>query len=333
MSRIARQVVLRHAVTQPVVAADFEVVEAPLPDTLADGAVHVRVLTLSLDPYVGQVLRGRHMGEAAPAPGARLPGEALGVVMASASDAFEPGDHVIGHLGWASESVVHAVSLRKVDPAHGMAEHLGILGMPGLTAWAGVTQLMAIRPGSTFCVDAAAGLVGGTAGQIVRILGGHAVGIAGGADKCAIVTDVYGFNACVDYHREDWADALTVAAPDGIDAHFENVGQKVLDVVMPRLAVNGQVVLCGLADHYGDGRPALLNVGMMVGKRATVRGLVVHDFVARRQEWIDFAVPLLREGRLLEHDDVVDGLDNAGLQMERVASGATQGRPLVRVAV
>lgn len=331
MTRTAREVVLAHAITEPATATDFAMIDRPLPDTLPPGWVHVRVHWLSLDPYVGQVLRGRHMGEAAPAPGMPLPGEGIGEILASTDPDHAVGDHVAGHFGWAEEAVVQAAALRKVDAAQGTFEHLGILGMPGLTAWVGATQLSRIEPGMTFCVDAAAGLVGGTAGQIARLLGARAVGIAGGADKCAIVTGTYGFDACVDYRQDGWGDGLTEAAPGGIDVHFENVGQKVLDTVLPRLSVNGQVILCGLADHYGDGRPALLNAGLLVGKRATVRGLVVYDYVGRRQEWIDFALPHLREGRLVEHDDIAEGLEAAPLQMERVAAGTTRGRPLVRV--
>ncbi len=331
MTRTTREIVLRHAITDAAKAADFTAIDRPLPDNPPPASIHVRVLWLSLDPYVGQVLRGRHMGEPAPVPGATLPGEGVGEVLSSAHPDFAPGDHVAGHFGWAEEAVVPGAGARRIDPTQGLSEHLGILGMPGLTAWVGATQLCDIRPGMTFCVDAAAGLVGGTAGQIARIRGVRAVGIAGGADKCAIVTATYGFDECVDYRQDDWATKLAAATPDGIDVLFENVGQKVLDVAMSRLAVNGQVILCGLADHYGDGRPALLNAGLLVGKRATVRGLVVYDFVKRRQEWIDFAVPLLREGRLVEHDDVAEGLESAAMQMERVAAGTTKGRPLVRI--
>lgn len=332
MTRTVREVVLRHPVSAIPVAADFEIIDRALPDTLPSGSIHVRPLWLGLDPYVGQRIRGRHMGEPAPAPGAPIVGESVAVILASADSDFAVGDHVVGHFGWAEESVVPAKSARKVDPAHGTAEHLGILGMPGLTAWVGATLLANIKPGSTFTVDAAAGLVGGTAGQIAKIAGARAVGIAGGAAKAKMVTDIYGFDACVDYNLDDWSQRLSDAAPDGIDTHFENVGQRVLDVVIPKFNLYSQLVLCGLAGHYGDGAPATLNVGQIMGKRTTVRGVIVYDYFDRRDEWIAYAVPHLREGRLVEARDIAEGLEGAPLQIERVAAGTAQGRPLVRIA-
>jgi hypothetical protein len=218
--------------------------------------------------------------------------------------------------------------LRKVDPSLGLAEHLGILGMPGLTAWAGMTQLASVRPRDVVCVDAAAGTVGGTAGQIARLQGAHVVGIAGGADKTKVVTDIYRLDACVDYSAEGWESRL----PSDIAVHFENVGQRVLDTVLPRLRPYGQVVLCGLAQHYGDGSPALLPAGLLMGKRATVRGLIVYDFLPRRDEWIAFAAPHLKDGRLVEAKDIAQGLEAAPAQLARVAKGRTIGRPLVKIS-
>lgn len=327
MTRPVREIVLARPVTDGVRLEDFEVVERALAARPPAGMVHVRLLWLALDPYIPQALRGRHMGAPAPAPGKPLPGESVALVLSSDAPDFHAGDHVVGHFGWAGEAVIPAERLRRVDPALGLAEHLGILGMPGLTAWAGMTQLASVKPGDTVCVDAAAGTVGGTAGQIAKQLGATVVGIAGGAEKSRLVTDVYGFDECVDYHRDGWEARL----PRDIAVHFENVGQRVLDAVLPRLRLYGEVVLCGLAQHYGGGTQAFLPAGLLMGRRATVRGLIVYDFEPRRDEWIGFAAPHIKEGRLAEARDVASGLESAPAQLVRVAEGRTIGRPLVRL--
>lgn len=328
MSTTVREVVLRDPVAGVPTARDFHIVERDLPSRPPAGQVHVRLLVLGLDPYIGQRVRGRHMGEPAPAPGEPLPGESVAVVLSSASPDFAPGDHVVGHLGWADEAVVAAPSLRRVDAAQGVAEHLGVLGMPGLTAWAGMTQLTSARPGDIVCVDAAGGSVGGTVGQLAKLAGATVFGIAGGPAKAAIVTDDYGFDAAIDYHQDGWQAQL----PQGIAVHFENVGQRVLDAVIPRLRLYGEIILCGLAQHYGDGSPALLSAGPLMGRRATVRGLIVYDFHDRHHEWVNLAVPLLRDGRLVERRDTAFGLDAAPAQLERVVAGQAQGRAVVELA-
>jgi len=328
VSQTVREVVLARPIADPPRADDFEIVERALPPRPPAGTLRVRPLVLGLDPWVGQRLRGRHMGEPAPKPGERLPGEAVGLVLSSADPRFAAGDHVVGHLGWADEAIVAADAVRPVDPAQGLAEHLGVLGMPGLTAWAAMTQLASVRAGDLVCVDAAAGVVGGTAGQIARLAGAAVVGIAGGAEKVRIATERYGFDAAVDYRTPGWE----AAVPDGIAVHLENVGQRVLDVVVPRLRLYGQVVLCGLAQHYGDGSVATLPVGPLVGKRAVVRGLVVYDFLPRLGEWVAEAAPLLRDGRLVEVRDTARGLDAAPAQIERVARGQAVGRAVVDLA-
>ncbi|MFC3581185.1 MDR family NADP-dependent oxidoreductase [Sphingomonas hylomeconis] len=327
MSIVIREVVLRHALTDAPRASDFDIVERRLPDTLPAGTVHVRLLWLGLDPYIGQTLRARHMGEKPPAPGEPLPAESVGIVLASNDAGFVAGDHVVGNCGWAEEAIVPVARLRRVDPTIAIAEHLGVLGMPGLTAWAGMTQLAKVKEGDLFTVDAAAGIVAGTAGQIAKIAGATVVGIAGGAAKCAIATDRYGFDDCVDYSLEGWEEKL----PRDISVHFENVGQRVLDAVLPRLAINARMVLCGLAQHYGDGSVARMPVGTIIGKRAQIFGLVVYDYFARREEWVSFAAPHIRDGRLIEVQDIAEGLEQAGAQIERVSLGRNEGRALVRI--
>ena len=202
-----REVVLKRPVIALPEAADFEIVERAEPSARA-GMLAVRALFQSLDPYIGSRLRGRHMGEPAPAPGESLPGFAVGEVIGSADAGFAVGDLVVGEMGWAERGLMPVAEARKVSREVAASAHLGVLGMPGLTAWAGVTQLAKVKAGDIFSVDAAAGPVGGTAGQIAKLLGARVVGIAGGGDKCALVRDTYGFDIAIDYRQPDWQDAF-----------------------------------------------------------------------------------------------------------------------------
>jgi NADPH-dependent curcumin reductase CurA len=328
-----RQVVLKRAPAAMPKAADFEVVACPMPEGPAPEGLLLRVIALSMDPYLGGRLRGRHMGEPAPAPGARLPGFAVAEVLESAHPGYQAGDYVVTETGWCRFAAVPAAGARKVLPgAAPISTHLGVLGMPGLTAWAGVTQLAKVGPDDVFVVDAAAGAVGGTAGQIARNLGARAVGIAGGAAKTHLVTEIYGFDACVDYRSEGWQTRLKAACGAGPTVHFENVGETVLQTVFPMLRNYARVVLCGLAEHYhSDGAPPVLPVGPIVGKRAAIFGLVVYDFYERLNEWVALATPWIAAGRLAVHEDASEGLDSAPAQFERMLKGQHLGKATVRV--
>jgi NADPH-dependent curcumin reductase CurA len=196
-----------------------------------------------------------------------------------------------------------------------------------------MSQLARAGAGDVLTVNAAAGTVGGVAGQIARNLGGRAVGIAGGPEKCALVTDRYGFDACVDYRRNDWEAQLATAVGDGSTIHFENVGAGQLAVGIRLLKLYGRVVLCGLADHYhADAGPAVTAIGPLVGKRAAVFGLVVYDFYTRWAEWTALAEPWVKAGRLTIAEDIGEGLDGAGRQIERLMRGENLGKTLVKIA-
>ena len=331
MSKV-REVVLRNAVTATPVASDFEVVERSTPQA-ASGVLLVRSLYQSLDPYIGSRLRGRHMGEPAPAPGESLPGFSVGEVLVSGDPTFVVGDRVVGEMGWAEVGVMAAAETRRVSKDLPAAAHLGVLGMPGLTAWAGVTQLAKVCAGDIFTVDAAAGPVGGTAGQIARLLGARTVGLAGGPEKCALLTDVYGFDAAIDYRQPDWTDIFAKETAPGPTVHFENVGLSILMPAMQRLQTYGRVVLCGMAEHYhADAPPAQIPIGMIIGKRAAMMGLVVYDFYPRWSEWVDLATPCIADGKLVSVDDVSDGVESAPEQFARLMRGGNKGKALVRMA-
>ena len=314
------------------VAADLQIIERAEPSTAPRDGLLVRVIALSLDPYLGARLRGRHMGEPSPRPGVSLPGSALAEVLVSDHADFAAGDDVVAETGWTQFAAIPARDARKVDPSLPLTAHLGVLGMPGLTAWAGITQLAKAGVSDVLTVDAAAGTVGGTAGQIVRALGGRAIGIAGGPQKCALVTGRYGFDACIDYRATDWPAALKQRVGTGPSIHFENVGLVVYEKVFPLLQNHARVILCGLADHYhADGPPAAYPLGAIVAKRATVMGLVVYDYHHRMAEWVTLAARWLRDGKLVQVEDVADGLINAPAHFERMLRGQHLGKALVRI--
>jgi len=333
MTDTAREVVLARPVTAVPVAADFTVVTRDRRPPEGEGWLKVRPLFLSLDPYIGARIRGRHMGEPAPAPGEPLPGFCVAEIEESRDPAFVPGDRVVVEAGWTDLAWVRSGTARKVSSDIAASLHLSVLGMPGLTAWAGMTQLAKTGADDLLTVNAAAGTVGGVAGQITRNLGGRAVGIAGGPEKCDLVVGRYGFDACIDYRAEDWEMQLASSVAPGSTIHFENVGAGQLAVGIRNLKLYGRVVLCGLADHYhADAGPAVTAIGPLVGKRAAVFGLVVYDFYPRWSEWTALAEPWVKAGRLTIAEDIGQGLDSAGAQLERLMRGENVGKTLVRVA-
>jgi hypothetical protein len=207
--------------------------------------------------------------------------------------------------------------------------------MPGLTAWAGITQLAKVGPGDTVLVDAAAGPVGGTVGQIARIKGAkRVVGIAGGPDKCRLATDEYGFDACIDYKQDCWQEALGAALPDGLSIFFENVSADMAMIALGHANIYARGVLCGLVGAYHTDSPSqhALNAGLIIGKRAQLSGLVVYDFYPRWDEYVTEASSWIADGRLKFAEDRAVGLKNAPALFERLMDGMNQGKAVVSVA-
>jgi NADPH-dependent curcumin reductase len=330
-----KQVVLTHALSAKPRASDFALIDAAVP-ACPEGGVLARVVHLSLDPYVGSRLRGKHMGEAPPMPMVEaIPGAAVCQVVESRASGFAAGDWVqTMEAGWREFADLGAGHFRKIDPeAAPLPAHAGVLGMPGLTAWAGMTQLAKVGVGDVVLVDAAAGPVGGTVGQIARIKGAkRVVGIAGGDIKCKLVTETYGFDACIDYKKEGWEAALSAALPEPPTVYFENVSTEMASKALMRLAIYGRVVLCGLVDQYhADAPPPGLNAGLIVGKRAAVMGLVVYDFYPRWDEFVTQAAPWIASGALKFAEDRVEGLENAPALFERLMNGGNVGKAVVSV--
>ncbi len=318
-------------------ADNFAFASEPLPSP-RDGQVLLRTRYLSLDPY----MRGRMSDAPSYAPpvevGGVMVGGTIGEVVESRSPGLKPGDLVLAYSGWQKYGVARAEHVRKLDPDSGVpvTTALGVLGMPGLTAYAGLTQIGQPKAGETVVVAAASGPVGAAVGQLARILGARAVGIAGGPRKADHVRSL-GFDAALDHRSPTFGDDLAAATPDGIDVYFENVGGHVWDAVLPRLNRFGRVPLCGLVAAYNmtsppagpDRSPLLLR--SILTKSLTVRGFIVSDFAALEPEFLRQAVPWAREGRLRCREDIVDGLENAPEAFAGMLEGKNFGKLIVRL--
>lgn len=330
-------VTLKHHLADKPTADDFAAIEAPLPTCPEDGVL-AKVIYLSLDPYVGSTLRGRHMGHAIPEPMTEpILGAVIGRVIESKSARFQEGDLI--HTmegGWQEIVAVNANDARKLDAnAAPLSCHAGVLGMPGLTAWSSMSQLARVKKGDVVLIDAAAGPVGGTAGQIAKTLGAEkVVGIAGGAEKCALVTDTYGFDACVDYKSENWRDVLQSELKDGLTVFHENVSADMAMLALTHARPYARGVLCGLVDAYHTEQQAQhhLNAGLIIGKRAQLFGLVVYDFYPRWDEFVAQAAPWINEGKLKYAEDRMDGLENAPVLFERLMNGKNLGKAVIKVS-
>lgn len=329
-----KQVVLKHKISAAPVATDFKDIEVDQP-SCPEAGILVQVMYLSIDPYVGHLLNKGHMGSKPPAPGTgTIPAGIVGKVIESQSPKVKKGGYIHATNGWWAEyNVFYDDQYTVIDPeAAPLSAYAGILGMPGLTAWASVTQLARVQEGDIYAVNAAAGPVGGACGQFARMKGAKTViGIAGGPVKCKLVKEVYGFDVCINYKTKKWKDDYQAAAPDGVTVHHENVGADQLAFAMQNLQHYGRVVLCGLAAHYHDPEPAMTLIGPMVGKRASVQGLVVYDFYGRWDEFRKEVAPWVKSGKVTIAEDKVKGLKNAPKLMEKLMAGKNIGKCIVEL--
>lgn len=312
-------------------AEDFLLDEDGLPRP-AEGELLLRVVYLSIDPYLRAMLGARYL-TGRPPVGAVVPGSGLGTVVESRDPRFAVGDVVVGECGWREYTTVAASGVRRIDPEQApLSTALGVLGMPGLTAWSGLRFIARPKPGETVLVSTAAGAVGSLAGQLARRDGARPVGIAGGPDKCRLAVDEFGYAACVDYKAADFEAQLRAACPDGIDVYFDNVGGKVLEAALGILRPHARVVLCGLIDQYNAAqRPPGPNLGPVIGARATLTGHVVYDHFARFPEFLAEVAPALRRGEIRWREDVRRGLAAAPQAFADLMQGANDGKLLVRV--
>jgi NADPH-dependent curcumin reductase CurA len=317
---------------------NFRLDEADVP-VPGDGQVLLRNLYLSLDPY----MRGRMSDAPSYVPpfpiGAPLGGATVSQVAASRHDGFAEGDLVLGFGGWQEFALSDGSELSKLAGLDHPSLALGVLGMPGFTAWHGLLAIGEPKEGETLVVAAASGAVGSAVGQIAKIRGCRVVGIAGGADKCRYVTDELGFDACLDHRDPGLAANLAAAAPDGVDIYFENVGGAVFDAVLPLLNVHARVPVCGMVSSYNDTQaptgpdrlPLLMRRTLV--RRIRMQGFIISDHYATEfQAFQDQMGAWVSGGRVKHREDVTEGLENAPEAFIGLLAGRNFGKAIVRIA-
>lgn len=316
---------------------DFSMTERPVPQP-GDGQMLCRTVYLSLDPY----MRGRMNEGPSYAKGVDLGGIMVGhtvsQIVESNVEGFEAGEFALTSNGWQEYALSDGRGVRKLDPADApISTALGVLGMPGMTAYVGLLHHGRLTEGDSVVVSAASGAVGGVVGQIARIKGCHVVGVAGAQEKCDYVVDELGFDACVSHRSDTLAEDLAAACPDGVDVYFENVGGKVFEAVLPLLNDFARIPVCGRIATYNDTEPppgpnrvpALM--GLTLVRRLTFRGFLVFDHVDLEPAFLRDVGAWVRSGELRYKEDVVEGLENAVEAFLGLFSGSNFGKLLVRV--
>jgi NADPH-dependent curcumin reductase len=317
---------------------DFELVTRDVPAT-QEGELLLRVVYLSLDPYMrGRMSAVKSYAEPVEVGGV-MEGGTVCEVLESRHPDFDVGDVVLSHSGWQTHAVAHGRRVRRLDPERApISTAVGVLGMPGFTAYAGLREIGKPQPGETLVVAAAAGPVGSAVGQIARLKGARAVGVAGGPDKCAALLDDFGFDAAVDHRAADFEQRLADAVPDGVDVYFENVGGSVTEAVVPLLNEFARVPVCGLVAHYNetdpsegpDRLPGFMR--QVLTKSLTVRGFIQREFartlfpefLAQMSSWV-------ADGSVRYREDIVTGLENAPEAFRGLLRGRNFGKLLVEV--
>ncbi len=338
MSHANRQILLASRPTGEPTTDNFKLVEQAVPE-LGDGQVLVRNHYLSLDPYMrGRMNEGKSYATPQPLNEVMIGGTA-GEVVASKNAHFAVGDKVVGLGGWQEYQLVDANQrgvLQKVDTTHvPLSAYLGAVGMPGVTAWYGLVKIIDPKPGETVVVSAASGAVGGAVGQLAKVRGARAVGIAGGAEKCRYVVEELGFDACIDYkeHKDlkSLSAALKAACPDGIDGHFENVGGMILDAVMHRANPFSRVAMCGMIAGY-NGEPIPMTAPQLIlVNRMKIEGFIVSEHMDVWPEALKELGTLVATGKLKYRETVAQGLESAPEAFLGLLKGRNFGKQLVKL--
>jgi NADPH-dependent curcumin reductase CurA len=330
-----RQLMLRSRPKGLLAPGDLQLVETPVP-TITDGQALARVKYLSIDPTMRMWM----------AADTYLPAVAIGEVMRAAGFAevvesrhkdFKKGDKVIGLTGLQDYSVIDPAQMhrifRKVPSIPLLSEtaFLGVLGITGITAYFGMTDIAKPQKGETLVVSAAAGATGSIAGQIGKIHGCRVVGIVGGAEKCKWLTEDLGFDAAVDYKQPDWKEKLAAATPKGVDIDYENVGGEIMHEVLERMNLHGRVVLCGLISGYTKGDPALESFAKVLVKRLRVQGFIVLDYMDRYMEAAKQLGKWKMFGKLKDRETIVEGLEKAPEAINMLFTGGNIGKLIVKV--
>lgn len=311
---------------------NFKLVDAPVPEP-KEGEVLVRNLWLSLDPY----MRGRMSDAKSYVKGLEIGdimgGQTVSEVMESRFSGLQRGDHVLTQLGWQLYGCARGEELTRVDGSRvPLTYYLGLLGMPGVTAYFGLRDIGQPQPGETVVVSAASGAVGSVVGQLAKIAGCRAVGIAGGPTKCQYVIDELGLDACIDYKAGDFKTALEQAAPNGVDVYFDNVGGPVLDAVLPLMNVASRVVVCGaIADYNSTESYGVKMWRSILVSRIKVQGMIVLDWRGRFGEALQALSAYYAEGRLKTRESIVEGIERAPQGLIALLKGENFGKQLVKL--
>ena len=335
---VNRRIVLARRPQGAPVPEDFRLERHPVPGAGIAGVL-LRTRYLSLDPY----MRGRMNEGPSYAPpvalGAVMTGQTVSVVEASGVPGFKVGDLVVANVGWQDYGVSDGRDLVKIDASIPQPSYaLGVLGMPGLTAYVGLLDIGQPQPGETVVVAAASGAVGSVVGQIAKLKGCRVVGIAGGARKCAYAREELGFDECLDHHEPELAQRLATACPKGIDVYFESVGGAVLYAVIPLLNVGARIPLCGLISWYNmeklptgvDRTPQLLLATLR--QRLKIQGFIIFDHYRRMSAFQQDMRGWVQEGRVKYREELIDGLENAPRGLIGMLQGENFGKLVVRVA-
>ena len=338
MSFTNKQILLASRPEGEPTVANFKLHETAVPE-IGDGQVLVRHHYLSLDPYMrGRMNEGKSYAEPQPLNEVMV-GGTVGEVMASRNPKFNVGDSVVGRGGWQQYSVVgasEAAALRTVDPQHiALSAYLGAVGMPGVTAWYGLVRICAPKPGATIVVSAASGAVGSAVGQLAKVRGCRAVGVAGGVDKCRYVVEELGFDACVDYkaHADSKAlyQALKAVTPEGVDGCFENVGGAVLDAVLARMNAFGRIAVCGMISGYNGAPIPLSQPQLILQSRLRVEGFIVSEHLEDWPAALKELGELVANGKLKYRETVAHGIEAAPEAFLGLLKGRNFGKQLVKL--
>lgn len=327
-----QQVLLASRPTGPVTERNFRLIDSPIPSP-NEGEVLVRNLYLSLDPYM-RMRMNEGKSYAPPVQiGEVMVGGTVGEVIESKDARFKSGDRVTGRLGWQLYATADAAALRGID-THGapLTTALGVVGMPGVTAWYGLLGIGEPRPGETVVVSAASGAVGSVVGQIARLKGCRAVGIAGGRAKCEYVVDELGFDACVDYKSASFETALRSAVPDGIDIYFENVGGAILDQVLPLLNAFARIPFCGYISGYDESANyGVRHLPSLLVNRVRLQGFIISEHLDIWERALADLSGWLHAGKLHYRETIADGLENAPAAFIGMLHGGNFGKQLVKL--
>ena len=327
---INRKIVLKKPPEGIPVEGDFELLEEEINGPGSNQFLS-KTIHLSLDPYIRGVITGRHIYSEKVNVGDTIVGRTVSEIIESNHPEFKKGETVLSSNGWQEYGISDGEGVRKLTGHQGkLSTALGIMGMPGLTAYAGLMVYGEPKEGDILVVSAASGPVGCMVGQIAQIHGAKAIGIAGTEEKCKTVKDTFGFEECINYKTENIDQRIKELCPDGVDIYFDNVGGETLDIMTKNLAYEARIVLCGFMTQYNlSSPPPGPNLGPIVGARATIRGVVVYDHYDKQEEFISKANQWLEDGKIKYIEDEAIGIEKTPAQFCKLMRGENFGKTIV----